>query len=223
MLGTKIRDFQKLLVNRKELLFCIFITLIIQGIVTTIVFNKVREQANSDLQKQLRRLPVLIGIVVLNICLLLLMALDSVGFYMKFVIFLVFSSLQGVFLGGTLKYLSESVIKAALYSTISIFIFFLVVGFLLAYFKIDISGLGLILFICLLLLIIGRITTIFLKSSEFQERTLTIFGLILFSMYIVYNTNNILLKYRNGNIDCIRGAVDYYLDIINIFIRTINR
>ena len=66
-------------------------------------------------------------------------------------------------------------------------------------------------------------TTIFLKSSEFQERTLTIFGLILFSMYIVYNTNNILLKYRNGNIDCIRGAVDYYLDIINIFIRTINR
>ena len=122
---NKIKDFQKLLIDRKDLLLCVFITLILQGIVTIIVFNRIRDQNNIKLQKKLRSLPILIGLILINIFLLFLMALDQINFYIKFVIFLIFSILQGIFLGGALKYISDSVINAALYSTISIFTFFL--------------------------------------------------------------------------------------------------
>jgi len=37
-------------------------------------------------------------------------------------------------------------------------------------------------------------------------------------LYIIYDTNKILLKYNNTNDYCIIGALDYYLDVINIFI-----
>ena len=39
---------------------------------------------------------------------------------------------------------------------------------------------------------------------------------MLFSLFIMYDTNNILLRYSGKN-DCIRGALDYYLDILNLF------
>ena len=51
-------------------------------------------------------------------------------------------------------------------------------------------------------------------------RYLTGFGLILFSIYIVYDTNRILQKDYFG--DFVTASLDYYLDIINIFIRLLS-
>ena len=47
---------------------------------------------------------------------------------------------------------------------------------------------------------------------------LSIISLVIFILYIIYDTNKILLKYDNTTQFCITGALDYYLDIINIFI-----
>ena len=55
--------------------------------------------------------------------------------------------------------------------------------------------------------------------SQFH-RYLTAIGLILFSVYIVYDTNTILQKDYYG--DYITASLDYYLDIINIFVRLLN-
>ena len=51
-------------------------------------------------------------------------------------------------------------------------------------------------------------------------RYLTGFGLMLFSIYIVYDTNRILQKDYFG--DFVTASLDYYLDIINIFIRLLS-
>ena len=41
---------------------------------------------------------------------------------------------------------------------------------------------------------------------------------VLVDTYILYDTNNILLKTSgNGGDDCIRGGLDYYMDILNLF------
>ena len=47
------------------------------------------------------------------------------------------------------------------------------------------------------------------------QKGIAIAGLIIFSIYIVYDTNIILQ--RDSEIDFITASINYYLDIINIF------
>jgi len=49
---------------------------------------------------------------------------------------------------------------------------------------------------------------------------LSVFSLLLFSMYIIYDTNAILQRNYYG--DFIRASLDYYLDVLNIFVDLIN-
>jgi FtsH-binding integral membrane protein len=45
---------------------------------------------------------------------------------------------------------------------------------------------------------------------------LSVVGLMLFSLFVVYDTNTILQRNYYG--DFITASLDYYLDIINIFL-----
>ena len=114
------------------------------------------------------------------------------------------------------------IINSSLISTICIFLVFLILGLVINYFHLNISWLGIVLFISLISLIIIQITTIFIHESNTFSRFTTIAGLIIFSLYILYDTNRILLKYKNSNVDCITGSLNYYLDLINIFLETMN-
>ena len=56
------------------------------------------------------------------------------------------------------------------------------------------------------------------KYSEEYYKKIAYVSVVVFSLYILYDTNKILLKYENkSNSDCINGAMEYYLDIINLF------
>jgi len=79
---------------------------------------------------------------------------------------------------------------------------------------------GLALLFALLLLIIVRIVYMFIPSSSTYKRYLTIFSLLLFSVYIMYDTNSILQRNYNG--DFITASLDYYLDILNIFVNMLS-
>jgi len=72
------------------------------------------------------------------------------------------------------------------------------------------------LFFALLLLIIVQLVTIFSGATTAFMKGVTIFSLILFSIYIIYDTNNILQREYYG--DFITASLDYYLDILNVFI-----
>ena len=66
-------------------------------------------------------------------------------------------------------------------------------------------------------MIIFQLVSIFIPESQENYKLFTTIGLIVFSLYVMYDTNNILLKYQNSDIDCVRGSLDYYLDIVNLF------
>ena len=67
------------------------------------------------------------------------------------------------------------------------------------------------------------IVSMFTGEYSNSYRLLSGIGLLLFSAFIVYDTNKILQKDYYG--DFVTASLDYYLDIINIFIRllTLNR
>ena len=115
----------------------------------------------------------------------------------------------------------EEVIHTALLGTMSIFgiMFALGVFMLLSGIKLGFKT-GLILFYGLLFLIIARLVNYFTAKSSAFAKGLTIFGLLLFSVYIIYDTNTILQKNYNG--DFITASIDYYLDIINIFVKLVS-
>tara|TARA_Y100000389_G_scaffold200621_1_gene241448 strand:- start:13291 stop:13623 length:333 start_codon:yes stop_codon:yes gene_type:complete len=105
-----------------------------------------------------------------------------------------------------------------------LFLVMLIFGFGAVFYKIDLSWLGLILFLLLILLIFIYIVRIVAPYSSTTNQGLVVFALLLFSIYIIYDTNMILLRYNNKNPDrdCIMGALDYYLDLVNIFVNMIS-
>jgi FtsH-binding integral membrane protein len=74
---------------------------------------------------------------------------------------------------------------------------------------------GLGLFYALLFIFMMLIVEIFIIQSSLLYKIIVVSLLMLFSVYIVYDTNQILQRDYSG--DFITASLDYYLDIINIF------
>jgi len=80
--------------------------------------------------------------------------------------------------------------------------------------KIDFSFLGAGLMGCLwLLLLWGLINAIFGWRTSFLY---ALFGAIVFSLFIIYDTNRLIRKYDID--DYVLAAIDLYLDVINLFL-----
>ena len=213
-------NFSKLIHKKKNLLKCIFTTLLCQLIITSLIFTIIYKS-----KKQINKFRLFYSILFLifGIILIMFMTMYQLTFTQRIGFFTLFSVLQGVFLGFSLQYFGATAIMSALIFTCILFVMMLIFGFFLVYFKIDLSWLGIFLFFLLLTLIILRIVSFFSPYSKTRDKLLTVFALILFSVYIIYDTNNILLRYDSIKYerDCILGALDYYLDIINIFVNSI--
>ena len=110
-------------------------------------------------------------------------------------------------------------ITQALSGTIGVFVAMSIVGIVLASMGIDLGWMGLILLGALIGLIVASLIVMFLdkNKSSLLHKTILIIGLILFSIYVIYETNIMLQK--DYNQDFINAAVDLYLDFINIFVR----
>ena len=138
--------------------------------------------------------------------------------WLKFIVFSVFSYVWGILLASfKLKINDDNLINMAMLGSIGIFsIMFLIGGFLLA------TGIqlgfktGLFLFVSLLILIIAQIFNIFHKSTMLMK-SLAAIGIVIFSGYIIYDTNIILQRNYYG--DFVTASLDYYLDILNIFVK----
>ncbi|WP_418181174.1 Bax inhibitor-1/YccA family protein [Aliarcobacter lanthieri] len=80
--------------------------------------------------------------------------------------------------------------------------------------KKDYSFMGKFLFIALIIMIVAGISNIFIQSSMFQLMIASA-GALLFSAFILYDTQNII----KGNYDSpIEAALSLYLDFLNLFI-----
>ena len=102
--------------------------------------------------------------------------------------------------------------------TALIFLIFALIGY---FTKIDLAKLGVYLFMGLLGVIICSIINMFVKSGTF-DLTLTIIALIIFIAYIAYDIQIIkrnLYTFEEQDNLAIFGALQLYLDFINIFLR----
>ena len=126
---------------------------------------------------------------------------------------------MGLLLSQTIYYINDpDIIHSAMLATIINSVALILLGLIIVYFKYDLEWMGSLLFIALLLVITSRIIVSFSKNSTGYNKKISIISVVLFSLYILYDTNNILLKYKNTNkVDCIRGSLDYYLDVLNLF------
>jgi FtsH-binding integral membrane protein len=214
-------DLVNILYEKKTFLVKTFATLIVQLGITYYVMEKTPNPAsnnkNSNQNKMVMHQYLFGGILII-----LILAFVPMPSWIKLLLFTLFSYLTGRLLSIVKSTTTTNLINTALIGTISVFGIMCALGMTLIAFgiKLGIRTL-LILLICLLLLILFQIVFIFsgASSSEIQK-FIVFFGLILFSLYVIYDTNKILQRNYYG--DFITASLDYYLDIINIFMNLIS-
>jgi FtsH-binding integral membrane protein len=214
--GSKIKstftNFSSLLNEKKGLMIMVFANLITQlGITYYVMTNtKVTEDDNHNLKHWL--------LVISTFIIVYYLAIVPMPSWLKFILFSVFSYIWGILLASfKLKINDNDLINMAMLGSIGIFsVMFLIGGILLA------TGIqlglktGFFLFVSLLILIIAEIFNLFYKST-ILVKSLAAIGIVIFSGYIIYDTNTILQRNYYG--DFITASLDYYLDILNIFIK----
>jgi FtsH-binding integral membrane protein len=132
----------------------------------------------------------------------------------KFAIFSVFSYIFGILLSVVKEKHNEEEIQMAIQGALSVFgaMLLTALGLLAGGIRLGYKF-GIFLFFALLALIIVRFFNLF--SHNITNRYLSIFSIVLFSFYILYDTHMILQRNYNG--DFISASMAYYLDILNIF------
>lgn len=157
------------------------------------------------------KLPNYIWILfLLQVAILFVMAYYPMPQYIKFGLFCVFSYVSGLVLSLLKKKYSPEMIRVAMQGALTIFVLMAAFGFKLGI----VLGpkFGLTLFFGLLLLLVSQIVSVLTNKGE---KILSFFGIILFSVYVLYDSNKILQKNYFG--DFITASMDYYMDLILLF------
>jgi FtsH-binding integral membrane protein len=203
----------KLISEKKGFFALILATLISQLSITYYVSENVKIDEEDGKKKFDMKI---IGAYIATFIIILILGFITMPSWLKFILFSLFSMAFGVILGYRKSGVDPGIVKSALVGTASIFVTMFAFGLALIASGIKLGlrfGLG--LFFALLFLIIVTIVQFFIAKSSFLKKILVIGSLMVFSLYIMYDTNNILQRNYYG--DFITASLDYYLDIINIF------
>ena len=209
----------KLISEKRGFFALILATLVSQLSITYYVSEnvKIEDEEEKNETKDVNKFnPKLIGAYIGAFVLILILAFITMPPWLKFILFSLFSGAFGIILGYRKSGLDPNIIKSALLGTASIFVLMFTFGLALIASGIKLGltfGLGLLF--ALLFLTILSIVQFFIDESSFLKKILVIGSLMLFSLYIMFDTNSILQRNYNG--DFITASLDYYLDIINIF------
>jgi len=200
-------------IQNQSFILLVFVNLLFQLLITYYVFIKTQIKDISQTKLYL----IIISIFIV----FFIIAFIPMSKWFKFMFFCLFSYLQGLLLSSIKTEVNSNKIQTAIIGTITIFGFMFAFGSLLVTMGIQLSNrVGIILGISLLMLILFGIINMFMKSSSLLIKIYYLLGLFLFSLYVLYDTNKILSRNYNG--DVITASMDYYLDIINIFLDLIS-
>jgi len=152
---------------------------------------------------------------------LIIMMAIPMPIWLKLFLFTVFAVLQGMFLHAATALLPKEVIDQALIGAIGIFVAFAVLGTIMAAFGIDLGFMGMILFGMLIGLLVASVVLLFLDKEKTKgfHKFLIIVGLVLFSLYIMYESNTMIQD--NYMYDFVTAAVNLYLDFVNVFVNLV--
>lgn len=209
-------NFVSLINSKKEFLMLVFANLIFQYGITyyTFVMTPANEMTSASEMKDSKM--KIWGIMAALFIVLFAMILIKSPM-IKFALFCVFSVLQGILVASIKNETNSQIIKTSMAGAITIFVFMVTCGFVLMGFGIYLTNaFGMILFWALLALIIFQVISRMAGNESVMKKGIAGIGLILFAIFIVYDTNTILQRDYYG--DFITASMDYYLDIMNIFL-----
>ena len=222
-MDNKLKKFSTLLRSKKELMGCIFLTLIFQLVVSVVTMKL--DQNMNIVGNLFSEYPAgtMMGLFIIPI-LILIAIMYSKSFATKQILFGLFSIILGLVMSLSIHIINDpKIVESAVYSTLINSVLMFVLGLIIVYFGYDLTWLGILLFISLLILITVRFIGYFTDKSNEYYKNISYISVAIFSLYILYDTNRILLKFQNkSKSDCVNGAMEYYLDIINLFINYLN-
>ncbi len=217
----------KLVKGREKFLLSVYAILVVQLVVT---FVLVRSFQNSPkIVEATKRHSLLFGLASIGVVIIMGLRFPPM---IKFVLFTILSVLIALFLTAITSRVSNELVNQALASTVGIFVALSAFALTLSSFGIHLGWMGVYLFAALIGLLV--VSLVFLLYNMFktpgktdEERTslksfhkiLVIIGMVLFSLFVVYDTNMVLQRdYVGGPIE---AAEDFYLTFINLFTRTL--
>lgn len=213
---SSLQLFSKRLRSKKELMVCIFVTLIIQ---LCISIGTLKLDYKHNILGKTNSIIISIALFIILIVIIVIIANTNAPFILKQLLFGILSIIVGLILSQSIHIINDpNIIESAAISTLINFLLMLVIGLIIVYFNYDLGWVGLFLLISLFVIITLSIINKFSTHSSNLNKGIAFVTIIIFSLYILYDTNNILLKYQNKNTThCIIGALDYYIDIWNLF------
>lgn len=210
--------------EKKGFLVKVFANLIVQLGITYFVMEKVPangggsgDQKDSESTNWYQVVPL----AIIQFVIILVMAFVPMPMMVKLLLFVVFSSIWGVLLSSVRAIVDPTIIKTAIIGVVGIFAAMFLTGVFLLVSGIRLGlGFGFILFCALIAMIIALIVSNLLDTYNTHVKLFSVIGIVIFSLYILYDTNIILQKNYYG--DFVTASMDYYLDVINLFLDLIN-
>lgn len=157
--------------------------------------------------------------LLMPLVIILILAFIPMSIPWKVVLFTIMSVMIGLTLALLKRIVPSEVINASLVGAMVVFASLFILGIFLTMLGVNLWWLGIILFIALLGLIITSIVFIFIEPSKTAYRIKAIVAIIIFALFVMFDTNQILQRDYAG--DFVTAAIDYYLDIINLVINFI--
>ena len=208
--------FNGRLIQQKAPFMGIVIALMIVQLVITYYTMEILSK-NTKFQEYMKsNLWLLILLLILPFVIIVILAFVPMSRFSKLILFTIFSLLFGLMLSAIRNRVTPELVRAAILATVGIFIAMFIVGLVLAGLGYDLFWLGMILFVLLIILVIAGIIMLFTDPSNKALRIRAILVIVLFSIYILFDTNQIIM--RDYNSDYVMAAIDYYLDVVNIFV-----
>ncbi|MBT6183927.1 MAG: hypothetical protein HOI07_04140 [Betaproteobacteria bacterium] len=157
---------------------------------------------NADMRDFATRNRFILGLTTIGITIILAFA-RSLNIPMKFALFTLMSVITGM-LAHNITDLKEALLEA-----VGIFIAMVFAGIVTVKLGYDLSILGMILFFALIALIFARLLSP-------GKRKYTKIATLIFALYVVYDTNNILQRNYGG--DFVDATLDYFTDLVNLML-----
>jgi MFS family permease len=203
----------KLISEKKIFLILIFLNLLFQHYITYYVSANINLDAGKEKEKENDAYnTIIIASYIIGFILIIILVFVPMPAWLKFIIFSLFSVAYGVIFISIKNYFDPNIVHSSVVGAIIVFSFMI-------FFGIAISGLQLTnnvaftLFYAILVLIIVSVVQYYTYYYSFIKKLLLIAVAILFTLYIVNTTNNVL--HRNYEGDFVTASFDYYIDISN--------
>ena len=203
--------------GRETFLMSVYSILILQLVITMVLVKSF--QNSSKILEITKRYTLLFAVMSIGIVFIMGLGLPQ---EIKMIMFTILSIVIALFLSAITSRTSPHLVNQALASTVGIFVALSAFALVLSGMGIHLGWMGVYLFAALIgLIVVSLVFVLYRAKTDNQfHKILVIVGMVLFSMFVVYDTNMVLQRdYVGGPID---AAEDFYLTFINLFTRTLS-